>query len=94
MNKAELVAAVMEKHEKDFASKAAGQRIVSEVFDTIISEVAAGNEVVIAGFGTFKPNKKSARVGRNVSTGEPIKIPAKTVPKFTAGKTFKEAVNK
>ena len=94
MNKAELIAAVVAKHEKDFASKAASERIVSEVFDTIMAEVSAGNSVVIAGFGTFKSVGRAAKTGRNPRTGEDVQIPAKTVARFSAGKGFKTAVNK
>jgi DNA-binding protein HU-beta len=46
------------------------------------------------GFGTFKSGKRAARVGRNPSTGAEIKIPAAKTVKFTAGKAFKDAVNK
>jgi DNA-binding protein HU-beta len=44
------------------------------------------------GFGTFKSTKRAARTGKNPKTGETIKIPATTVPKFTAGAGFKLAV--
>ena len=94
MNKTELVNKVAEKCGDDIASKAAAVRIVSAVVDTITETVASGDEVVLVGFGTFKPVKKSARKGRNVKTGETINIPAKTVPKFAPGKAFKDAVNK
>ena len=41
----------------------------------------------------FEPRKRAARNGRNPQTGKEIKIPAKTVPVFSAGKKFKEVVN-
>ncbi|MEE0494921.1 MAG: HU family DNA-binding protein, partial [Cyanobacteriota bacterium] len=44
------------------------------------------------GFGTFEPRKRAARSGRNPQTGATIKIAAKTVPAFTAGKKFKDQV--
>jgi DNA-binding protein HU-beta len=44
------------------------------------------------GFGTFRVGKRKARVGRNPQTGKEIKIPAKKVPKFAAGKALKNAV--
>ena len=47
----------------------------------------------LVGFGTFEPRKRAARNGRNPQTGKEIKIPAKTVPVFSAGKKFKEVVN-
>jgi DNA-binding protein HU-beta len=47
---------------------------------------------LLVGFGTFKPAKRVARLGKNPKTGETLKIAATTVPKFTAGATFKAAV--
>ena len=50
------------------------------------------NIVSILGFGSFEPRERSARQGLNPKTGEKIKIPAKRVPAFTAGKMFKDRV--
>jgi DNA-binding protein HU-beta len=94
MNKAELVNALIEKSGSDIVTKAQATRLLGNVLDIIKDEVAGGNEVAIVGFGTFKPVHKEARKGRNVATGEAIDIPAKTVPKFVPGKSFKDAVNK
>lgn len=44
------------------------------------------------GFGTFKSAARAAREGKNPKTGEKIKIAATTVPKFSAGATFKQEV--
>lgn len=51
------------------------------------------SEVAIREFGTFKSNKRSARIGRNPSTGPQIDIPEKTVPRFAASKQLKDAVS-
>jgi len=48
----------------------------------------------LVGFGSFSTGKRAARIGRNPQTGEEIKIAAATTVKFSAGKAFKEAVNK
>ena len=48
--------------------------------------------MAIAGFGTFKVNKRKARTGRNPRTGEELKIKATDVPKFVPGKALKDAV--
>ena len=48
----------------------------------------------LIGFGTFKSGKRAARIGRNPQTGAELKIPAAKTVKFTAGKAFKDAVNK
>ena len=50
-------------------------------------------KVQLVGFGTFETSKRAARKGKNPQTGEAIKIPAATVPKFKAGKALKDLVN-
>ena len=65
---------------------------VEAVFDTITKTLSKGEEVAIAGFGSFKVAKRAARMGINPRTGEKIQIAASTKPKFRAGKVLKEAV--
>ena len=89
MNKEELVKAVAtnaKMSQKDTAE------ILSATIETIQKTVAKGKKVTLVGFGTFEPRKRAARVGRNPQTGKEIKIAAKTVPAFSAGKKFKELV--
>ena len=86
MNKEELV--------KEVAKKAkVSQKAAADVLSaTIDKTVAKGKKVTLVGFGTFEARKRKARTGRNPQTGAAIKIAAKTVPAFSAGKKFKEAV--
>ena len=65
---------------------------VDAVFDTIAQAMSRGEEVAIAGFGTFKVAKRAARMGINPRTGEKIQIAASVKPKFRAAKALKEAV--
>lgn len=51
-----------------------------------------GDSVGLVGFGTFNVSKRSARMGRNPQTGATIKIPARKVPVFRAGKGLKDVV--
>jgi DNA-binding protein HU-beta len=60
--------------------------------DSIRAALKKGQKVTLVGFGTFSVSKRKARKGRNPRTGAEIKIPATKVPKFTAGKTLKDAV--
>ncbi len=90
MKKAELIEEVMERAE--FSTKKQAQNAVDAVFDVIRKTLSHGEEVGITGFGTFRISKRAARMGVNPQTGERIQIPARTVPKFTAGKGLKEAV--
>lgn len=65
---------------------------VEAVFDTITKAMSRGEEVAVAGFGTFKVAKRAARMGVNPKTGEKIQIAASIKPKFRAAKALKEAV--
>jgi len=89
MNKEELVKAVADKAK--VSQKLSGE-VIAAVVDTIEKTVAKGKKVTLVGFGTFEARKRAARTGRNPQTGAAIKIAAKTVPAFTAGKKFKELV--
>jgi DNA-binding protein HU-beta len=91
LNKAELIAAIAEESE---LSKAKAELAFNSVMDTIKKAVTKGDNVQLIGFGTFSSGKRAARMGRNPKTGEAIKIAAAKTVKFTAGKAFKDAVNK
>jgi DNA-binding protein HU-beta len=91
MNKAELIAKVAEKagiRKKD--AEAAVNAFVEVVTDALKS----GDKVEIRGFGTFLMKERAARIGRNPQTGEKVKVPAKIVPAFKAGKELREATEK
>lgn len=90
MKKTDLVEVVMKAASLD--TKKQAEAAVDAVFETIVKSLGRGEEVAIAGFGTFRVSKRAARVGINPKTGEKIQIPAKTAPKFRAGKLLKEAV--
>ncbi len=89
MNKGELIEAVASS--AGF-SKADATKAVNAVFDTITKTLKKGKSVTLVGFGTFSVTKTKARKGRNPQTGETIKIKAKKVPKFKAGKGLKDAI--
>jgi DNA-binding protein HU-beta len=89
MNKSELVESVAKAAD---ISKAAAERALSSIIDAVVKTVAKGDTVTLVGFGTFKSAKRAARTGKNPKTGEALKIAATTVPKFSAGATFKATV--
>ena len=88
MNKSQLIDAIADKLD---ANKKSVTDIVNEMTFTIEQALSQGDEVSIAGFGTFKANKRAARSGRNPSTGETIQIAAKRAPKFSPAKALKDA---
>ena len=90
MNKSELVEAVAKAAD---ISKAAAEKALDGALNAIKSALKKGSGVTLVGFGTFRVSKRAARTGRNPRTGEAIKIKAARVPKFSAGKALKDAVN-
>jgi len=89
MNKGDLINEVA----KLVGTKKEAQAAVECVFDSITKTLKKKGQVGLVGFGTFKVAKRKARTGRNPKTGEEIKVAAKSVPKFTAGKALKDAVS-
>jgi len=89
MTKAELV----EKMAKDAdISKASAGKSLDSFIDAVKKTLKKGNKVALVGFGTFSIVKRAARQGRNPQTGAVLKIKASKAPKFSAGKSLKDAV--
>lgn len=89
MTKAELIEKVASGAD---LSKADAGRAIDATIDAIKAGLKKGQKITLVGFGTFSISKRKARKGRNPRTGEEIKIPAAKIPKFSAGKTLKDAV--
>ena len=90
MNKGDLIDAVAAKAD---LSKGQATEAVAAVFGTIEKCLKAGDKAAFVGFGTFSTSERAARDGRNPRTGETIKIKAKTLVKFKAGKALSDAMN-
>lgn len=90
MNKSELIAEVASKSGLTISD---ATKVVNIVTSSITTVLAKGEAVSIIGFGTFKNNKRAARIGRNPRTGAELNLPAKNVPAFSPGKALKDAVN-
>ncbi|MDI6741512.1 MAG: HU family DNA-binding protein [Smithella sp.] len=83
MTKAELIGVIAKAADitKDKAAKSLN------AYETAVAkELKKSGKLVLVGFGTFSVVKRKAREGRNPQTGKAIKIPAKKVVKFKAGK--------
>lgn len=89
INKDALVEYISNKME---LSKKDVETVIDTLTEKITEEIRNGNKVTFTGFGTFRVSKRAARKGINPQTKQPIEIPAMSLPKFTAGKTLKEAV--
>ncbi|HET6488595.1 MAG TPA: HU family DNA-binding protein [Syntrophales bacterium] len=88
MNKGQLVEVVA----KALGSKSAAEKAINSTLKAITDALKKSDKVTLVGFGTFAVAKRAARTGRNPQTGKEIKIKAKKVPKFTAGKALKDTI--
>ena len=91
LSKADIAKQLSEK--LGFLNQAQAKETIDVFLEEIVSNVANGNKIQFLGFGSFEKKHRDATTGKNPKTGEAINIPARDVPKFTAGKQFKDTVN-
>ena len=89
MTKTQLVSFLAEKFS---LTKNSAKEILDELAKLAIAETKKTGSFTMPGIGKIVLSKRKARVGRNPQSGEPIKIPAKTVTKMRIAKAFKDAV--
>ncbi len=90
MTKADLI----EKMANDAGITKAAAGAALDSFVTNISKALKKKDgkVTLVGFGTFSKVRRKARKGRNPQTGEAIKIKARNVVKFKAGKKLQDSI--
>jgi len=91
MTRFDLIARLAELHPQLLTKDA--ELSVKVILDTLSATLARGERVEIRGFGSFALNYRPPRQGRNPKTGEKVKVPAKYVPHFKAGKELRERVS-
>lgn len=89
MTKRELIETMANK---TGVSKRQAESFINTLAETVIDTVAGGEKVSVTGFGVFDLGQRAARRGVDPRTQEEIQIPAMNMPRFRAGKRFKEAV--
>ena len=89
MNKGELIAKISEDTD---VTKTQANAVLNSFINAITKTLKSGGKVTLVGFGTFSVSKRMARNGRNPQTGAVIKIKAKKVAKFKAGKILSSRV--
>ncbi len=83
MNKAELISKIADDAG---ITKTQANASVDSFIEAVTKTLKGGGKVTLVGFGTFSVSKRAARNGRNPQTGAVIKIKAKKVARFKAGK--------
>jgi DNA-binding protein HU-beta len=89
MTKAELITRIA----KDAAlTKRQSEKVVDALLASVQDALRKGEKMTLVGFGTFSAMSQKARTGRNPRTGQPLFLPSRKAPKFSAGKKLRQAV--
>ena len=91
MIRSELVQKLMD--ENPHLTQRDVERVISTIFEEIITTMGNGDRVELRGFGAFSVKRRDARVGRNPRTGESVSVEAKAVPFFKTGKLLRDRLN-
>lgn len=91
MTRSDLIARLAERHPQLLAKDA--ELAVKVILDAMSVSLSRGGRIEVRGFGSFGLNYRPPRQGRNPKTGEQVKVPAKYVPHFKAGKELRERVS-
>lgn len=91
MDKSELIREIQSKAKGEYKLNQI-EDILNSFINVVTKEVATGGKVRLIGFGSFEAVERKERKGRNPQTGEMIEIPGCNIPKFKAGKDFKDAL--
>ncbi len=90
MNKSELISSISSA---SGLTKTDSEKALNAFISTVYSSLKSGKEIRLVGFGTFSSSKRAATTAINPRTRQTIKVPARKVAKFKAGKSLQEAVN-
>ncbi|AAU38082.1 MULTISPECIES: integration host factor subunit beta [Basfia] len=91
MTKSELIESLVEKNHS--ISVKSVENAVKEILEHMSQALESGDRIEIRGFGSFSLHFRQPRVGRNPKTGAQVKLDAKCVPHFKAGKELRERVD-
>jgi len=90
MNKSELINSMAET---SGLTKTDTAKALDAFIASVSGALKSGNDIRLVGFGTFSVSKRSATTAINPRTQQPVKVPARKVAKFKAGKTLQDVVN-
>ena len=90
MNKGDLINKIAENAD---LNKAQATEALNAMLTAVSNSLTDGEKVTLVGFGTFLPEYRKARTGRNPKTREEVPIAEKVIVKFKPGKDLAESVD-
>jgi len=91
MTRSDLIVKLAERYPQLLGKDA--EQAVKVILDSLATTLTSGDRIEIRGFGSFALNYRPPRMGRNPKSGDKVKVPAKYVPHFKAGKELRERVD-
>ena len=85
-------AIVKELAESSGINNRVAKQFMESLAELAVRETKKNGVFILPGIGRLVRADRKARIGRNPSTGESIKIPAKKVVKFRIAKSVKDAI--
>lgn len=67
--------------------------ITESLLEIVKSTLAAGDDILVSGFGKFCVKEKAERMGRNPATEEDLILPARRVVTFKCSGKLRDKVN-
>lgn len=89
MKKSELIGKVAEKTQLTLEE---AEKSINALLSSIGEALCKGDKVNLIGFGSFSSYERPSRIGYHPKTGEKIRIPARKIVKFKAGKKLIEKI--
>ena len=91
MTKSELIELLVQKNHSVPVKSV--EEAVKAILEQMSYVLESGERIEVRGFGGFSLHCRQPRLGRNPKTGEQVKLDAKCVPYFKAGKELRERVD-
>jgi len=89
VTKAEVIAEIANRIGLDRQAVGA---VIESFFNVVKDKMADGENIYVRGFGSFTNKKRAQKIGRNISKGVSVTIPAHYIPDFKPAKEFEERI--
>lgn len=90
MNKEDLIKVISKQVD---LSKGDAKEVIRVIINRMNQALVAGDRIELRGLGSFLVRQGAGRLGRIITTGETVRVPARKRAVFIPGKVIKRLVN-